>query len=381
MTALVADQPYRKAAGFEHFHSRTQGNVDHQRERVLQSLRTADAPAMAEVLASARRSLEQRDRAFDISQLVADELEHLIEDAVLPRYIYHRYRYDAFPRLRRLDDHPPYVQIEPTSLCNYRCTFCFQRDTEFFAKANPAMGAMSFERFRDLVDQIEGHVEFVSLDARGEPLLNPELPRLLEYTTGKFLGLKLNTNTSLLTEAAAHAVLASGITTLVFSADAATEPLYSRLRVNGRLDRVLRNIDRFQEIKAKHYPKRRLLTRVSGVYVSSREQDFDAMRAAYAERVDQVVFVPYNAWENIYELPPGRFEAPCSYLWRTMEVLHDGTVSACQNDYRATLGLGRIGTGSSVSDVWRGSAYAELRAVHAAGRRQSVEPCRRCGVV
>ena len=30
-----------------------------------------------------------------------------------------------YPQTRTLDNFPPYLQIEPTSICNFRCVFCF----------------------------------------------------------------------------------------------------------------------------------------------------------------------------------------------------------------------------------------------------------------
>ena len=53
---------------------------------------------------------------------------------------------------------------------------------------------------------------------------------MLAYTNDKFLNLKINTNASLLNENKIHAILSSGVKTLVFSADAADEKLYAKLR-------------------------------------------------------------------------------------------------------------------------------------------------------
>jgi hypothetical protein len=58
---------------------------------------------------------------------VIEELKH-VADSELPRYLFYRYRYDVFPITRELDAFPPCVQIEPTSICNYRCVFCYQTD-------------------------------------------------------------------------------------------------------------------------------------------------------------------------------------------------------------------------------------------------------------
>ena len=70
---------------------------------------------------------------FSITPFVADEMR-LIEDKDIPRYLFHRYRYEIYPQLHKLDDYPPYLQIEPSSICNYRCVFCYQTDEGFSEK-------------------------------------------------------------------------------------------------------------------------------------------------------------------------------------------------------------------------------------------------------
>ena len=100
---------------------------------------------------------------------------------------------------------------------------------------------------------------------------------MLKYTIGKFLNLKLNTNASLLNEEKCHAILAGGVRTIVFSADAADEKLYSKLRVNGKLSKVLKNIEQFQKIRETQYQKSLIISRVSGVKFS-KEQNFNSMK-------------------------------------------------------------------------------------------------------
>ena len=64
---------------------------------------------------------------FSLKSNVVAEI-NTIADADLPRYIVHRYRYEIFPQTKTIDNFPPYLQIEPTSICNYRCVFCFETD-------------------------------------------------------------------------------------------------------------------------------------------------------------------------------------------------------------------------------------------------------------
>ena len=55
------------------------------------------------------------------------------------------------------------------------------------------------------------------------------------------------------------------VKTVVFSADAADEKLYSKLRVNGDLKKTLQNIKMFKNIKDTNYKNSKIITRVSGV--------------------------------------------------------------------------------------------------------------------
>ena len=315
---------------------------------------------------------------FELTPQVAQEID-LLEDLDIARYLIHRYRYQIYPQMGVLDEYPPCLQIEPTSICNYRCVFCYQTDGSFTRRSNGFMGHMTLDTFKNLIDQAQGNVEFITLASRGEPMLCKDINAMLAYTRGKFLNLKLNTNASVLDDDKAHAILQSGVKTLVFSVDAAEEPLYSQLRVNGSLEKVLENIERFQKIRETQYPNAKIITRVSGVKVRA-EQDLDGMVSYWGGLVDQVAFVAYVPWENVYDAPYTNIASPCSDLWRRMFVWWDGHVNPCDVDYRSTLSTGRL-ENNDLSQLWRSESYEMLRSRHANGHRTSVSPCNRCVVV
>ena len=73
------------------------------------------------------------DDVFQLSQHVIDDL-NILEDQEIPKYLIHRYRYEIYPIKKIIDDFPPYLQIEPSSICNYRCVFCFETDKSFTNK-------------------------------------------------------------------------------------------------------------------------------------------------------------------------------------------------------------------------------------------------------
>jgi MoaA/NifB/PqqE/SkfB family radical SAM enzyme len=93
------------------------------------------------------------------------------------------------------------------------------------------MGSMSLDLFREVIDEAEGKCEAVTLASRGEPLMCRDIDKMLDYMKGKFLASKINTNAWFLDENKAHALLAANLGTIVFSVDAAEEPLYSQMRV------------------------------------------------------------------------------------------------------------------------------------------------------
>lgn len=315
---------------------------------------------------------------FQLRSHVPEEIRRL-GDAGLPRYLYYRYRYDIYPVTHEVDDFPPCLQIEPTSICNYRCVFCYQTDRSLTDPKNGHMGLMSLDTFKRVIDQAEGRCEAVTFASRGEPLMARDIVPMLRYAGGKFLALKVNTNAWFLDEPKARALLEADINTLVFSADAADADLYAQLRVNGKLDRVLANIEAFATLRQREYPRSRVITRVSGVRVSDR-QDMASMEKRWGGLVDQVAFVDYNPWENTYKRPPSGETAPCSDLWRRMFVWADGRVNPCDVDYLSTLSPGRA-LDDSLSDLWTGLAYQELRTRHLAGERDRVSPCVNCTLV
>jgi len=315
---------------------------------------------------------------FKMKPNVAKEIQTLNSNQI-PKYLVHRYRYEIHPQIRITDDYPPYLQIEPTSICNYRCVFCYQTDNTFNKRSFGHMGHMTIDTFKKIVDQAEGNIEFISLASRGEPLLCPDFKKMLDYTRGKFFNLKINTNASLLDENMSHAILKSGVKTIVFSADAADSALYRKLRVNGKLERIVENIKNFKKIKSKNYPNSKIITRVAGVKVNN-QQSLEDMEDFWRDMVDQIAFVDYMPWENVYDSKLSEMNTPCSDLWRRMFIWWDGKVNPCDVDYKSKLSVGNIKE-KDISNLWKSKSYKNLRNEHESKRRENTSPCNRCVLV
>ena len=239
-----------------------------------------------------------------------------IHDWEVFRYLVYRYKYNKYPELKIFDDYPPCVQIEPVSVCNFRCVFCYQADKTFSNKNSSYMGYMELDLFKSIIDELEGNVESITLASRGEPTLHKQLGEMLDYMNGKFLAVKINSNASLLSDKLIHTILSSDIQTMAFSIDAADKDLYEKLRVNGKFEKTLKNVERFNEIKDKEYPNSRLTTRISGVKVNEI-QDVQKMVDLWAPYADIVAFTNYTPWESSYENPVNDVKLPCTEWWRS----------------------------------------------------------------
>tara|TARA_B100000700_G_C15023915_1_gene847156 strand:+ start:339 stop:1493 length:1155 start_codon:yes stop_codon:yes gene_type:complete len=379
---------YKKHNSFFSFNGKSERNLKATLERI--SLVYSKKQGISklskkqiELLKKIIRELFEKDNIgkkniFHLSDNVLDEISNQ-DDSDLLKYLLHRYRYEVFPQKKILDEFPPCLQIEPSSICNFRCVFCFETDKTFTDKKNGHMGRMKLDLFKNIIDQAEGNIEFVTLASRGEPLACKEIENMLDYTRGKFLNLKINTNASMLDEKKSHAILSGGVKTIVFSADAADEKLYSKLRVNGNLNQVLKNVEQFQKIREKHYSKTQIISRVSGVKFSN-DQSFNDLKNFWSGLVDQVAFVDYNPWENSYEKSPNNISAPCSDLWRRMFVWWDGKTNPCDVDYKSTLSVGKF-PNLNLDQLWQSEGYNDLRNKHLKKRRSSIKPCSSCALI
>ena len=379
---------YKKFQSFENFKNINQLNTDEIEQKIFNIYKefkmklpktfNEKDKILLEKIITDLKSKNKNENAFSLKPNSIAEI-NTFKNLDTLKYLISRYKYEIYPKTKELDIYPPLIQIEPSSICNFRCVFCFETDKTFTNKKNGFMGTMNFELYKKIVDEIEGKVQFVTLASRGEPLVAKSFSKMLEYASEKFLVLKINTNASLLNQDKCHAILSSGVKTVVFSADAADEKLYSKLRVNGDLKKTLQNIKMFKNIKDTNYKNSKIITRVSGVKFND-EQKFSEMENLWGELVDQVAFVDYNPWENCYEKEKNNIKEACSDLWRRMFIWWDGKINPCDVDYKSHLSPGKYPE-ISIKNSWNSDLYNKLRKAHLNKNREGLIPCKACSVI
>ena len=320
-----------------------------------------------------RIKLDKADYILDQNEINESKV---YEGKKLLRYIVYRYKYYVYPLIYKIDDYPPCLQIEPTSICNFRCVMCYQSDKSFSSKSNGFMSYMNMDLFKKIIDEIEGKIEAVTFASRGEPTLHRFLPEMLDYCYGKFLGLKINTNASMLNEKMIHSMLSSDLQTIVFSIDAADKETYEKIRVNGKFEYIIKNLKLFKKIREKNYSKSKHIVKISGVKIL-KNQNINDVNKFWNDYADATAFVPYTPWQSSYSNPVNNHKHPCEELWQRMFVWADGKINPCDYDYKSYLSRNNA-INETISEAWNSKAYNELRNTHLNKNRIKEEPCKRC---
>ncbi len=302
------------------------------------------------------------------------EVSKLKTDEEFVRYLIYRYKYRIYPKIKKIDEYPPCVQIEPASVCNLRCIMCYQSDKSFSTKKEN-MGFMDYELFTKIIDELHGKVEAITLASRGEPTLNKRFIEFLQYMKGKFVALKINTNLNTLTQDLANAIFENDVQTLVISADASDKETYEKIRVKGKYEKLLKNVEMLYETRKK-YSDSRCIIRVSGVKINDK-QTLKSMKSIFGKFSDSVAFVNYLPWESSYENEKNDITDPCIDLWKRVFIWYDGKVNPCDYDYKSILSKHNY-QDIQLKNIWNSEYYNDLRSEHMKKNRKSIFPCNRC---
>ena len=87
---------------------------------------------------------------------------------------------------------PLRVWIDPTNVCNFKCTFCPTGDDDLLKSVSRPKGQMTMETYKKVIDELEAMVIKykskpiqISLYKDGEPLLNKNLPEMIKMLREK----------------------------------------------------------------------------------------------------------------------------------------------------------------------------------------------------
>lgn len=196
-------------------------------------------------------------------------------------------------KLFELGYKPLCLDIETASICDLACPFCYR---EYIATPDKTMDRCLAEKL--ITEAGELKVPSIKFNWRGEPLLNPKLPELIDCAKkAGVLETIINTNATTLNEKKAKQIIESGLDIMIYSFDGGSKETYEKNRPGrfkkNTFDKVYNNIKTFSETRKKmgrKFPR----TRIQMILTKETFQEQDSFYDLFSDYVDEVIVNPYS---------------------------------------------------------------------------------------
>ncbi|MBN1335811.1 MAG: radical SAM protein [Deltaproteobacteria bacterium] len=153
---------------------------------------------------------------------------------------------------------PAALGIDVSDVCDLACAVC----SRVIHRDPRAVPVLDLERFRAIYDR--ARPAYLLLSGYGEPLLAPDLPRMVAHAAADGAVSTVITNGMHLDGDRARQLLDAGLAKVKVSIDAADPESYQRLRSGGDFHRVLANVRAFLDLRDRH-PRARAQVEVQAV--------------------------------------------------------------------------------------------------------------------
>ena len=321
---------------------------------------------------------------------------------------------------------PKILYIETTNRCNLRCKGCIL----FRGNWEPDRDISLAELIR-ITDQLPD-LEQAYLHGIGEPLLNKELPEMIQHLKRRKVYVLFNSNGILLNRRHQQDLITAGLDELRISLDAASSQGYEKIRSINAFEGVINNLKSFRllqkqlqvaspklslwflgtrdniselpgfvelaaEIEIEHVYLQRLVyfqddegygvARATQTLQNSADGSSEFIQKSQKMATKLGIQLNASGQTGPVESLQGKAEAglPWSKCYRPLTLMYitaNGNVLPCCISPFATVDYSSITLGNvfenSLEDIWSGSKYENFRQQH-----QSEAPpksCRGCGV-
>jgi MoaA/NifB/PqqE/SkfB family radical SAM enzyme len=280
------------------------------------------------------------------------------------------------------------VQIQTQSRCNGRCAMCPYGE----ASATQPQGVMSEALFARVVDGLAAYraVHSVCLMLQNEPLLDPRLSDRVRYARERLPNVDLTvvTNGQLLTRRRVDELAAAGLSVIQFSLNALTRETFARVAAGLDFDAVWANLWALADDPPAdvHVIVRMCVMRENEAEITSaeavldvitplRQRGFGVTMLPVMDRAGSLDMRAHGALRR--DLDASLRRSRCPYLFDHLNVLFDGTVVACCQDWRRESVLGSLAT-QTIAEAWSSPEAERRRRAALAGAYGDVTPCATC---
>ena len=265
-------------------------------------------------------------------------------------------------------DFPLYLSLETLLQCNFKCGMCPFSVPEELEKIHYSE-EMSDELFDKVIGEASEHgCPSMGFNTMNEPLLDQKIiERIEKATKAGIFDSRMNTNASLLTEKRAERLVDSGLTRLLVGVDAATEETYKKVRIGGNFQKLMRNVDRFLEFRAKKNQKLPIL-RVSFVRMNINEHEVEEFINQWLGKADLIAVQEYRPPSHDVELKEDRHakstqiveDYSCTQPFERFVIKGNGNVHPCCSFHSYKLYMGNAKE-NTIHSIWNSEEMKTLR--------------------
>ena len=302
---------------------------------------------------------------------------------------------------------PLSAHIDVSSVCNYKCSFCFQADMEGMKKVGLKRGFMSLVLFKKIIDdfsEFSDKIKKIKIGNHGEPTMNPNLVEMVEYASksGRAEIIEIFTNGSKLEPILNAGLINAGLKRINISLEGLSDQRY--LEVTGTKQVFQEIIDGVKDLynqKIKANSPLQIYVKIADEAHALKKESKEIFTLTENERqyfintfsnicdeifiekiVPQWAETQLNKQNNVtdtgmYGQSISQWKETCPFIFMYMHFNCDGTVSPCTLDWPRKVVIGNVST-ESVKDIWNGDSLKELQIAMLAGKRKCINFCGSC---
>jgi radical SAM protein with 4Fe4S-binding SPASM domain len=289
-------------------------------------------------------------------------------------------------RKLKLHSYPIKLTIDPCNFCNLHCVLC----PVGTGTQGRKLSIMSFDTFKQIIDECGSYIWEIDLFNWGEPLLNKEIFKMINYARKMKIDVTISTNLNHFNEDICSNLIESGLNRLIISLDGASQDTVEKYQKGCNFDSVVNNIKKIvhmKEILGSRKPFivwRFLINRYNENEIErakklSEELNIDELEIG-AFRCDMGKEILLNneaQYENVKSWLPVNEELSmydykrkkrkgikdyCRKLWFESVINPNGSVSPCCTLWYEKFDFGNI-KDSSFKEIWNGEKYQKARRI------------------
>jgi MoaA/NifB/PqqE/SkfB family radical SAM enzyme len=141
--------------------------------------------------------------------------------------------------------YPYKITIDPINFCNLQCALC--------PTGNRLPGRtrsyMAFSTFKKIIDELSPYLLEIDLYNWGEPLLNKDIFRMIEYARSYNIDVDISTNLNYFNDEICANLISSGLNKLIISLDGASQLSVEKYQKGNNFESVIKHIKQLIERK------------------------------------------------------------------------------------------------------------------------------------